>query len=131
MAAKVNYDKTALKQPLSELLPGSPVRVHASGKWSDQVYKVIDKASTPRSYMILNDKSCRKFRRNRRQLLPAISDTPDESVTPNTTAHTTDKAHTNTVLDTQNGTNFDSRPIPKYTTNSGRVVKAPKRFSPD
>jgi len=81
------------------------------------MYKVVGNASTPRSYIVLNEKTGRAFRRNRRQLLPAIKEA---------------NANASQLPPVNISDNTDNNPIniDRRTTSSGRVVKAPERYSP-
>lgn len=124
VAAKQQYDRSALNQPLDELPAGSPVRVRAAGKWSQEVYTITGPGGTPRSYTLHNDRSGRDFRRNRRQLLPAITDKQPAAVAgPNNDNHASG-------IDSPDTDNTPLVPVGIYTTRYGRAVKPPSRFAP-
>lgn len=97
------YDRNASANPLPPLSRDSPVRLRRNGEWTEGTYSVVDRASTPRSYIIRDDQSGKQFRRNRRQLLAVPNTNAEQPVS--------SPQNTNTIV-----------------TRSGRTVNAPKCY---
>jgi transposase InsO family protein len=126
---KQYYD--AKTKPLDPLAEGSTVRIRRGNGW-DSLAKVMKQADTPRSY-IIQEKTGRKLRRNRRDLLHT-----DENFTMDSPEHSGDEEveimepapsveqTTAVVQGTSTGcpTPLTNQNSP-YRTRSGRSVKPP------
>ncbi|XP_067945267.1 uncharacterized protein [Watersipora subatra] len=145
MSAKRHYDQSALNQPLNQLTSGSPVRVRTNGEWSDQIYDLMGTAGTSRSYIVQNQQTGRRFRRNRHQLLPSQTAQSSDSSPSDLTAQCSPQPLTPSqlanpplpIIDNPSLTVSDHKPqpvnhqvLPRRTTRSGRAVNPPRRYSP-
>ena len=151
---KQYYDKGSRQLP--DLKEGERARVQIPGKWKPVV--VMDKAITPRSYIVKTEEG-RLLRRNRKHLMKLHEQSPESEPEPDIPipynlpgeryAEQPDGERinvegmelaaedvTNTRTSTQplNGIQVqqctgDNHTRTEYTTRSGRTVKPPKRFN--
>ena len=124
---------------LSELQPGSVVRVRQNDVWEPAV--VVRKEGHPRSYIVSRDG--REYRRNRRHLLETSEKLPEVAPSvdvPPDTSQLHDRAQSeqqcvNAQASAQPTEQPPTPPPPAVetpvvrTTARGRVIKAPLRFA--
>lgn len=143
---KQNYDKGS--RQLLELKKGERAHVQIQGKWKPVV--IMDKAGTPRSYIVKTEEG-KLLRRNRKHLMrleeqvmdPVLQVTyaqPEErhmehsegdgvEIEDGKPAEVEIAEDENTRDDDQTGNEEQAQQNIEYTTRSGRVVKPPKRFN--
>ena len=116
---KRNFDARHSSKVLKELRPGNPVWLPNEGVDG----KVVDKAGTPRSYIIETPKG--RLRRNRRHINP-LPETQASATVPETPA-----CNNPVSIVSNNGGNTKSLIVhdtSKKVTRSGREVRPPERF---